>query len=196
MRAAERARWAPGTSDLGCTAQGHPCFCQSGPQGSRWPLDRRLSPGQHLCSGAGASSAPWPWQVGPANRLMEEDPVLQCCPATWCPLSSGPRPDSVVAGGSWGVRGIPAGAAARGRVVWASGCRVRWGSRVGAVPEDLGRQRVSTRPPGHAGFRSGFLSQPGAQARPPWGTRQSEGGATAGTRAPCLAWAGGTAGHA
>lgn len=89
-----------------------------------------------------------------------------------CTATCGQRPGSVVTGGSRGVQGIPCGAAARGWVGRASGHGVRWGSGVPAVPEGLGRLGVSARPPGRAGFRHSFLSQPGAQARPPRGTRQ------------------------
>lgn len=80
------------------------------------------------------------------------------------------------------------------RVFWALGPGVRWGSGSGLClrSQALG-DGVSTSPPGHTGHWSSFLSQPGAQARPPWGTRQSSGGAGAG--ALCLgvqtpAWAG------
>jgi hypothetical protein len=45
--------------------------------------------------------------------------------------------------------------------------------------------RHVSRPSQHTGFLSGFLSQPGAQARPPWCPGQSRGGPGAGTRA-CL----------
>lgn len=56
---------------------------------------------------------------------------------------------------------------ARIQVVRALGCGDRQASRGGAVPEKLAARGVSTSPPGRAGFRSGFLSQPGARARPP-----------------------------
>lgn len=57
--------------------------------------------------------------------------------------------------------------AARIQVVRAWGCGDRQASRGRAVPEKLAARGVSTSPPGRAGFRSGFLSQPGARARPP-----------------------------
>lgn len=134
---------------------------------------------------------------GPGDRSAEEDPPAHLVwpghigpplPPTWC------QPQCTVTlwakaglSGHWrflGRQGIPAwlhpAGTTRREVATKPGARcslfVPWGvgtdrpPGVGAVPEELGREGVSTSSPGRAGFRSGFPSQPGAWARPPWGT--------------------------
>lgn len=133
---------------------------------SRWAWQtgwQRKAPSPWFCLGArgaasGMASTEWSYE----RRLGSQGILAQPCPAG--------------AAGSRHTARAQVRSVSRSRLSGPRGVGTSRPPGVRAGPEELGHGGgwgVSTSPPGHSGFRSGFLSQPGTRARPPWCPRQS-----------------------